>query len=370
LTPLLLNEPATNDFSEASMRQTIRALLALMAFWPELAATAGEPSVIATVESSLGTGSGQIRQFAFDGDPATFFASEGPAKPGDHLTLWFEKPVTLHSVSVSTGRADGTDKLDAGVLEVSGNGKTFSEIGKFTDGAVVEAKGRKILAIRIKPGGNLDHPLVIRELTIDSKPSVTTFKYPVEFVVDVTDAPEMKSWADKVARLCEAWYPRINEELRTDGYKPPTVITMSLKSSYNGVAMAGGGRITGSVKFFKAHPDDLGAMIHETCHIVQRYRSRNNPGWLVEGVADYVRFFKYEPPNKIGPIDAENAHYDNSYRVTARFLAYLTKKYDKEIVLKLNKLMREGNYKEEVFKELTGKDLKALDEEWRATLKR
>ena len=43
-------------------------------------------------------------------------------------------------------------------------------------------------------------------------------------------------------------------------------------------------------------------MIHETCHVVQRYRGRGNPGWLVEGVADYVRFFVYEP-GKAGPVN-------------------------------------------------------------------
>jgi len=59
------------------------------------------------------------------------------------------------------------------------------------------------------------------------------------------------------------------------------------------VAATAGDRITGSVQFFKAHPDDLGAMIHETVHVVQHYqRRRNNPSWLVEGVADYVRFFE------------------------------------------------------------------------------
>ena len=33
------------------------------------------------------------------------------------------------------------------------------------------------------------------------------------------------------------------------------MIRMTLKGDYNGVAYAGGGRITGSVKYFKAHPD-------------------------------------------------------------------------------------------------------------------
>jgi hypothetical protein len=123
------------------------------------------------------------------------------------------------------------------------------------------------------------------------------------------------------------------------------------------------------VKFFKDHPDDVGAMVHETAHVVQHYRGRGNPGWLVEGVADYVRFFKFEPGN-LGRIDANRARYNSSYRVTAAFLAYVTEKYDRELVLKLNKLMREGNYREEIFKDLTGKTVQELDEEWRETLKR
>jgi hypothetical protein len=133
------------------------------------------------------------------------------------------------------------------------------------------------------------------------------------------------------------------------------------------VAAAGGGRIVGSVKYFKDHPNDMGAMVHETSHIVQRYRSRNNPGWLVEGVSDYVRFFKFEP-GKLGRIDPKRAHYDGSYRTTAAFLAYVTDKYDKHLVQKLNAMMREGKYTKDAFKQLTGKTETELDEEWRATL--
>ena len=226
---------------------------------------------------------------------------------------------------------------------------------------------RPIRAIRIKPNERLAHPLAIRELTIDSEPPVAVFKYPVEFTLDVADAPEIKEWAEKVARVCEKSYPMINEELKSDGYKPPTTVTMALKNSYRGVAAASAGRIVGSVKYFKAHPDDIGAMVHETTHIVQHYRGRNNPGWLVEGVSDYVRFFKYEP-GKLGQIDPNRAHYNGSYRTTAAFLAYLTNKYDKQIVRKLNAMMREGKYTNDAFRQLTGKTEKELDEEWRATL--
>jgi hypothetical protein len=112
-------------------------------------------------------------------------------------------------------------------------------------------------------------------------------------------------------------------------------------------------------------------MVHETVHCVQRYRrgGNRNPGWLVEGIADYIRFFKYEP-GKLGRINPDRARYDGSYRVTAAFLAYVTEKYDKELVRKLNMAMRAGEYKEEVWKDCTGKTVQELGEEWKATLRR
>lgn len=104
-------------------------------------------------------------------------------------------------------------------------------------------------------------------------------------------------------------------------------------------------------------------MVHETVHCVQLYRARNNPGWLVEGVADYLRFFKYEA-TKPKPLAPERAKYDGSYRTTAAFLAFLTDKYDPHIVGKLNATMRDGKYKDEVWKELTGKPVEELGREW------
>ena len=330
------------------------------------AAVAETPPVAAVAESSLRSASEHIRQLAFDGDAETYFASEGNPDAADHFSLVFDKPVKVKSIVVATGRPDGKDKLEAGAVEVSTDGESFDELARFSDGSAHgEPGGREVSAIRIRPAADAKAPLTIRELTIESDPAVATFRYPIEFSVDVSDAPELKEWADKAARICERWYPRINDELKSDGYKPRSRVSMALKSSYRGVAAAGGGRITGSVKYFQAHPDDFGAMVHETVHIVQNYRGRGNPSWLVEGVADYIRFFLYEP-GKIGRINAERAHYNNSYRVSASFLAYVTEQYDKELVLKLNKLMREDKYKEEIFKDLTGKTLPELDEEWRA----
>ena len=71
-----------------------------------------------------------------------------------------------------------------------------------------------------------------------------------------------------------------------------------------------------------------------------------------------------------GPGRCIDRNNDNdSYKVTAQFLAYLVEKYDKEIVRKLNKTMREGEYKDEIWQSLTKKSLKGLGEEWKESLK-
>lgn len=328
------------------------------------------PPIIAKIETTLTTAGDQVRQLAFDGKAATFFRSSQNLAAADHFSLILEKPVAVRSVSVVTGDAEGRGKLDGGTLEISTDGSAFEQLAKFTDGcAGSKSQTPRVQAIRLRPGSDQDQPLVVREIRIESDPPVAVFQYPVEFAVDVTDAPDMQEWADRVAQICVRAYPMINEELKSDGFRPARLIKMTLSSNYEGVAAASGTQITGSVKFFKDHPDDVGAMVHETAHVVQNYRGRGNPGWLVEGVADYVRFFKFEPGN-LGPIDPNRARYNSSYRVTAAFLAYVTEKYDRELVLKLNKLMRDGNYREEIFKDLTGKTVQELDEEWRETLKR
>lgn len=325
--------------------------------------------VRAVAESSLTTAGGNIRQFAFDGDPKTHFASAGKAKAGDHFTLTFDAPVELRSASVSTGRADGTDKLDAAAWEVSTDGTKFTFAGLVTGGFGAVQPHGPIRALRLSVTHDLGHPLVVREFELDTTPKVVVFRHPIEFILDVSDAPEMKAWGDKVVRVCEREYPDICDFLASAGYTPPTQLRMTLKTDYKGVAAAGGGRITGSVKYFKDRPDDIGAMVHETVHCVQQYKGRGNPGWLVEGIADYVRFWKYEP-GKAGRLPPERAKYDGSYRTTASFLAFVTETYDRRAVPTLNAMCREGRYTPEVWRALTGKSVEELEQEWRASLAR
>lgn len=323
----------------------------------------------AVIESSLATGDrgARIRQFAFDANPATYFASDKNATKADHLTLTFDGPVSLKFIRVVSGKPNGDEKLAAGVVECLGDDKTPVLTVKFADGiATFTGNMPKVKAVRIRPTEDLKTPLVVREITIDSAPKVEVFRFPIEFTLDVTDAPEMKEWGDKVIRICEREYPRICDILMSDGFTPVTRISMALKNDYKGVAEASGARIKGSVKYFKDRPNDIGAMVHETVHCVQLYRGRV-PGWLVEGVADYVRFWKYEP-GKAGKVNPDRAQYNGSYRTTAAFLAFVTDKYDPTLVTKLNALMRSGKFDDTAWKTLTGKTAEELNREWRESL--
>ncbi len=332
------------------------------------ASAAPEPTVAARIECTLPSAVDHIRQFAFDGDAESHFATATNPTASDHFTLIFDAPVALKVVKFTTGTAKGEVALKAGLIEVSEDGAKFEVLRKFAEGkAEADGKERKVMAIRIRPSEDLKHPLVIREIALDSTPKVALFRYPVEFTTDIADAPEMKDWIEKVVRVCEKQYPMICDELASKGFKPPTQIRISMKSDYAGVAEASGAKIKGSVKFFKANPGDIGAMVHETAHCVQGYRARGLPGWLVEGIADYVRFWKYEP-GKAGKVNADRAKYDGSYRTTAAFLAFASEKYDPKLVNKLNALLRDGKYDAKVWKELTGKTVEELDREWKESL--
>ena len=306
----------------------------------------------AVVESSLATASGRIRQFAFDGNPETYFASEKNAAKTDHFTLTFDTPAAVKAVRVLTGLPKGGDTLDAGVLEVSADGKAFEELAKFADGSARGTPKGKVKAIRIRPTDDLNHPLVIREIGVDADPAVAAFDYPIEFVVDVSDAPEMKEWAEKAARVCERQYPMLCDELMSDGFVPLTVIRMTLKSSYNGVA-AGQRR---------AH-HRFRAVLQGEPERHRRDGSRNRPlratvprpeqSGLAGGRRRGLRPLLQVRGDQAQAVDPrERAKYDGSYRVTAAFLAFVTEKYDPQIVRKLNATMRAGKYKDDVWKEL------------------
>jgi len=89
---------------------------------------------------------------------------------------------------------------------------------------------------------------------------------------------------------------------------------------------------------------------------------------FLEGYHTLYLHGKSVPDYQGGRINPDRAKYDGSYRVTAAFLAFVTEKYDPQVVRKLNAAMRAGKYKPEVWKELTGLTVEELGREWQKSL--
>lgn len=190
--------------------------------------------------------------------------------------------------------------------------------------------------------------------------------------LDCTEAPELKEWGEKARAICEQQYPILCELLNSEGFTPRADLKIVFKSSMRVPAATGGGTISVNAPYVVQHPDDFGMMVHELTHAVQQYRRAPrgaDMGWLTEGIADYTRFYKYEPGADHSRIDPAKASYRDAYRTTAAFLNYLAIKHDKDIVVKLNARMREGTCTEVTFKELLNAEVADLWKDFVATLK-
>jgi hypothetical protein len=189
-----------------------------------------------------------------------------------------------------------------------------------------------------------------------------------KITVEYDEVPDVKEWAEKARDLCEKWYPIISETLAGKDFKPPREVRIVFKDEKKGIAWTSGAKITIVADWIRKHPDDFGMVIHELCHVVQSYSK--GTGWITEGIADYIRYFKYEPfdpaqgkPKGSPPKISAKASYKDGYKTAATFLAWIEKK-DKDIIRKLNDLSRNGGYKDDLFKEWTGSDLETLWKEF------
>lgn len=166
------------------------------------------------------------------------------------------------------------------------------------------------------------------------------------------------------AGMIEAFFKVYPQEAAI--YNPNTLrkVYFLIDPNYTGVAEAGNGQVRFNSKWMLKAPTDMDVVTHEVMHIVQAYDG-NNPGWLVEGIADFARY-KFGVDNKASgwtlPVYSPNQSYTNSYRITARFLVWVETKVKKGTVKKLDSQMRDHSYTADTWKKLTGK---TVDELWK-----
>lgn len=205
-----------------------------------------------------------------------------------------------------------------------------------------------------------------------------------QITLDTTETPDLTEWAQKdLAPVVREWYPKLVKMLPSEGYEAPKRVTVTFSATMQGVAATGGTRVRCAAAWFRQNlqGEAKGAVVHELAHVVQNYgiARRNNPnatrtpGWVVEGICDYIRWFLYEPQTRGAEITARSvarARYDGNYRVSGNFINWVSQTYDKDIVRKLNAAAREGKYTDDLWKTATGHTVQELGDEWKAALEK
>jgi hypothetical protein len=182
-------------------------------------------------------------------------------------------------------------------------------------------------------------------------------------IVDGNDANFDKSIRQELINTFFKVYPGIVKEYNK---KSLTTVHFFIDTAYHGVAATDNGRVVFSPEYMTKHPHDIDVVTHEVMHIVQDYGDSNGPGWLTEGIADYVRN-EHGIANEAAkwrlPDFKPTQNYANAYRVTARFLVWIESKVKKGTVKKLDDVMRKHTYTDGIWAQLTGK---SVDELWKA----
>lgn len=201
---------------------------------------------------------------------------------------------------------------------------------------------------------------VLSQNEVYSNDSVTREGWTLVFVnKDLSFSPEI------TAKLKETFFAVYPPLVKRFNKKSPARVMFVIDPGYDGVAATWNDKVVFNPLWFKQHPGDIDVVTHEVMHIVQAYGDTPGPGWLTEGIADYVRY-RYGVDHagadwKMPDVTAEQ-HYTNSYRVAARFLVWLEQHKDKKIVDRLDMIMRNHTYQDHIWKELTGK---TVDELWK-----
>ncbi|MFN7878008.1 MAG: basic secretory protein-like protein [Pirellula sp.] len=205
-----------------------------------------------------------------------------------------------------------------------------------------------------------------------------------QYVVDVTAAPAMLSWTKTDLKpVIQEWYPKIVELLPSDNFLAPNKVVFRYQpnSKMNGIpAYTQLATITLNSEWMhrERNREAKGAVVHEMVHVVQSYQSirerrvrrRSTPGWIVEGIPDYIRWYLYEPQSQgamLSKAVRSQSKHDASYRVSANFIDWVIRSHDRDgsLLRNLNSVARIGEYTSDIWQKLTGKTEAELADLWR-----
>lgn len=181
--------------------------------------------------------------------------------------------------------------------------------------------------------------------------------------VDYSRAPDLAQWVTaSVAPAIKQWYPVIGDALAAPDYADGCAIRIALDPNYTervALTVAATGLITVNASYFRNNQRDIGAMIHEAAHVIQNYPP-GAPYWIVEGIADWVRYYMYKDRNVGMP--PPSAYYTDGYATAAYFLEWVRANYDPALIRKINTAAHRGAYSDAIILQAAGGQ--TLDQLW------
>ncbi|WP_327069015.1 basic secretory protein-like protein [Kitasatospora sp. NBC_01302] len=165
----------------------------------------------------------------------------------------------------------------------------------------------------------------------------------VSITMDTSQAGDLAGWASTEQSILQQWYGPTVNLIDGGAYQAPTSYRVVFDPAYNGPGDIAATYWDGSANnltvkvnpdWVRQHPDDTGFLVHEQVHVVQD--GSNLPSGLVEGSADWFRYYNYQPTNLARPDQNTKNTYLAGYSTTAYFLNYVATHYDSNIVRELN----------------------------------
>lgn len=217
-----------------------------------------------------------------------------------------------------------------------------------------------------------DHLLQISELRLITVPpgsqtqspqtKIDTFKQNNLTLVFIDNTPGGMNVQQKQGLINVFFtnYPKLMNDFNPNA---ATTVHFKVAPDYDGVAFANAGHafVYYGAAYMSQHTSDIDVATHEIMHIIENYQI--GPGWVTEGIADYVRHvyglnnaatgWALTPP---GP----NSHYTKGYGDAARFFLWMERRVKAGIVKKLNTAMFTGVYTAQFWVNETGKNVDQL----------
>lgn len=159
------------------------------------------------------------------------------------------------------------------------------------------------------------------------------------------DRRKLDAWVEALRGKVAGWWPTLTTRLGSPGFTPTRTVTVRFiyilpkqipAATRGDVILVDPGELLARVR----NPDTLGMIGHELVHVVQAY-PKGQPPWLVEGIADYMRYYVLLPGDPSRYFDPASVDWRTGYQPTAGLLDFV-ERAQPGAVQTINAIMRQG----------------------------